>query len=244
MLEQEQKSNETKNFEPWEKVRTETEDVILKRRSVRVYQKKQVPEYLVKRILEAGRFAPSAGNGQPWKFVVVREPEILDGITQTVVEACKKFKGLIDYRWNGSVLRRIIANIIIRSKPNDLHPVPFGAISFIADGNLSLFHDAPTVILIFADERGIGFPTLDCGIAGQNMALAAHSMGLGTCWIGFPKLAFESTDKWRNRLGINYPYKFVSSIALGYPVGKPDGFVARPTHAVDWYEDGRKQTIY
>ena len=244
MTDQEQKNSETKSIEQLKNARTETEDVILKRRSVRVYQKKQVPEFLIKRILEAGRFAPSAGNCQPWKFVVVREPEILYGITQTVIEACKKFKGLIDYRWNGSVLRRIIANIIIRSKPNDLHPVPFGAISFIADGKLSLFHNAPTVILIFADERGIGFPTLDCGIAGQNMALAAHSMGLGTCWIGFPKLAFESTDKWRNRLGIDYPYKFVSSLAVGYPVGKPDGFVARSTHAVDWYEDGRKQTIY
>jgi nitroreductase len=244
MIDQEQKNNETKSLEQLKNVRTETEDVILKRRSVRIFQKKQVPEFLIKRMLEAGRFAPSAGNCMPWKFVVVREPEILDGITQTVIEACKKFKGLIDYRYNGSVLRKIIANIIIRLKPNDLHPVPFGAISLIADGKLGLFHNAPTVILIFADVRGIGFPTLDCGIAGQNMALAAHSMGLGTCFVGFPKLAFESTSIWRNRLGIDYPYKFVSSLAVGFPVGKPDGMVARPTHAVDWYEEGMKKTIY
>ncbi len=47
---------------------TPTEEVILKRRSVRAYKKEQVPEFMIKRILEAGRFAPSAGNGQPWKF--------------------------------------------------------------------------------------------------------------------------------------------------------------------------------
>ena len=41
---------------------TETEKVILSRRSVRQYKKEQVPEFMVKRILEAGRFAPSAGN--------------------------------------------------------------------------------------------------------------------------------------------------------------------------------------
>jgi nitroreductase len=180
----------------------------------------------------------------PWKFVVLRDQEIIDGITQTIIETCKIYKGLIDYRYNGSILRRIIANIIIKSKPNDLHPVPFGAISLIADEKLGLFHNAPTVILIFADERGIGFPTLDCGIAGQNMVLAAHSMGLGTCWIGFPKVAFENTSIWRNRLGIDYPYKFVSSLAVGFPMGKPDGMVARPTHAVDWYEDGMKKTLY
>jgi nitroreductase len=243
MVDQEQKLSETK-IELLKSVRTETEDVILKRRSVRVFQKKQVPEFLIKRMLEAGRFAPSAGNSMPWKFVVLRDQEIIDGITQTIIETCKIYKGLIDYRYNGSILRRIIANIIIKSKPNDLHPVPFGAISLIADEKLGLFHNAPTVILIFADERGIGFPTLDCGIAGQNMVLAAHSMGLGTCWIGFPKVAFENTSIWRNRLGIDYPYKFVSSLAVGFPMGKPDGMVARPTHAVDWYEDGMKKTLY
>jgi len=45
---------------------TETEKVILRRRSVRLYKKEQVPEFMVKRVLQAGRFAPSAGNSQPW----------------------------------------------------------------------------------------------------------------------------------------------------------------------------------
>ena len=44
---------------------TPAEEVILKRRSVRMYKKEQVPEFMIRRILEAGRFAPSAGNGQP-----------------------------------------------------------------------------------------------------------------------------------------------------------------------------------
>ncbi|MCX5997187.1 MAG: nitroreductase family protein [Chloroflexi bacterium] len=238
MTDQEQKTEQLKT------ARTETEDVILKRRSVRIYQRKQVPAFMIKRILEAGRFAPSAGNGRPWKFIVVREPEILDGISQTVIQICKGYKSLIDYRYNGNNVRRMLANLIIKSKPNDLHPVPFSAITLIADGRLQLFHDAPTVIFIFQDVRGIGFPALDCGMAAQNMVIAAHSMGLGTCYIGFSKPAFENSKIWTKRLGIDYPYKFVTSLAIGYPVGKPDGMVARPTHAVDWYEDGKKETIY
>lgn len=47
---------------PWNPV----ERVILERRSVRKYKDKQVPERLVRRILEAGRFAPTAGNSQSW----------------------------------------------------------------------------------------------------------------------------------------------------------------------------------
>jgi len=129
-------------------------------------------------------------------------------------------------------------------KPRDLHPVPFGAVTLIADGKLGLFHGAPTVILVFKDVRGVSNPDLDCGIAGQNMVLAAHSMGLGTCWVGFVKLSFQYVSRWKKHFNISYPYKFASSIAIGWPVGNPDGIVERATHAVDWYENGVKKTLY
>ena len=229
--------------EKWQKEWTETEEVILKRRSVRAYKKEQVPEFMIKRILEAGRFSPSAGNGQPWKFVVLREPEIINGITETTIKICKLFKSLIDYRIPGKRWRLPIAKFNIKFKPADLHPVPFGACTLIADRKLGLWHDAPTVIMIFKDVRGISNPDLDCGIAGQNMVLAAHSMGLGTCWVSFAKLAFQYTLKWKKRLGIKYPYKFITSLSVGWPVGEPDGIIARPTHEVDWYENGTKKVV-
>lgn len=223
--------------------RTPTEEVILSRRSVRLYKKEQVSEFMIQRILEAGRFAPSAGNCQPWKFLVIREPEIIAGITETTIKICKIFKALIDYRIPGKRWRLPIAKFNIMFKPAELHPVPFSAVTLIADGKLGLYHGAPTVINIFKDVRGISNPDLDCGIAGQNMVLAAHSMGLGTCWISFAKLAFQYTGKWKKRLGIQYPYKFVTSLAIGWPVGEPDGIVARPTHEVDWYENGTKKVV-
>lgn len=223
---------------------TETERVILSRRSVRLYRKEQVPEFMVRRILEAGRFAPSAGNSQPWKFVVLRDPEIIEGITRTVIDICKRMTGILEYRRAGASWRMPLVKGFIRIRPNDLHPTPFGAMGMIADGRLGLWHGAPTVILIFKDVRGVSNPDLDCGIAGQNMVLAAHSMGLGTCWVGFAKLAFEYTDQWRKRLGIEYPYRFASSLSVGWPVGKPDGMVGRQTHPVDWYENGQKKTLY
>lgn len=107
---------------------TPTEETILKRRSIRMYKKEQVPEFMINRILEAGRFAPSAGNGQPWKFVVLREPEIIQGVTDTTVKICKLFKALIDYRVPGKRWRLPIAKFNIKFKPADLQPVPFGAV--------------------------------------------------------------------------------------------------------------------
>lgn len=221
--------------------RTQTEEVILRRRSVRVYRKKQVPEFMIRRMLEAGRFAPTAGNGQPWKFVVIRDPEIIRGLTETTRRICKLFAWLIDYRGRRWSWRLPLAKLFIRLQANDLHPVPFSVLPLIARGELGLFHGAPTVILILKDVRGVSNVDLDCGIAGQNMVLAAHSMGLGTCWVSFAKLAFRYSRRWKKRLGIGHPYRFVSSLAVGFPVGQPDGMVARSAVAVDWFEDGPRK---
>lgn len=224
--------------------RTATEDVILRRRSVRLYKKRQVPEFMVRRILEAGRFAPSAGNSQPWKFVVIREPKLVEDLTTVVVKICKVFTWVLDYRRRVLSWRLPLAKLFIRLKPNDLAPVPFSAVPLIAERRLGLYHGAPTVILILKDVRGVSNPDLDAGIAGQNMALAAHSMGLGTCWVSFTKLAFQYAPWWKKRLGITGPYRFVSSLAIGFPVGHPDQMVSRPTVAVDWFENGTKTVVY
>lgn len=50
-------------------------DAIRKRRSIRKYKPSEIPKEHLLEILEAGRLAPSAGNRQPWKFIVVRGPE-------------------------------------------------------------------------------------------------------------------------------------------------------------------------
>ena len=234
-------AEKSKPFSNW----TSTEKVILERRSVRKYKEKQVPEYLIKRILEAGRFAPSAGNCQPWKFIVVRDKEMIDEMERDVIKMCKLFKSLMDWRERGisGKLAWLNAKFMIRLMPNELHPIPFGAIALMADGVLKLYHDAPTVILLLMDTRGIGRPLIDIGICGQNMILAAHSFGLGTCWIGFAELVGRSR-KWRKRFGIEYPYKLVEGITIGYPVGNPDGMVERETHEIDWYENGEKRILF
>ncbi|HQI01249.1 MAG TPA: nitroreductase family protein [Deltaproteobacteria bacterium] len=235
---------QTDNLERLQREFTETEKVIFSRRSVRLYRKEQVPEFMIRRILEAGRFAPSAGNAQPWKFIVLRDPEIIGGITDTVVGTCRMFSNMLDYRREGFSWLRPLAKLMIRLRHNELHPMPFTAVSLMAEGKLTLWHGAPTVIVILKDVRGVSSPDLDCGIAGQRMVIAAHSMGLGTCWVGFAKLALDLNPTWKKKLGISFPYKFANSLAIGWPQGNPDGMVARQTHAVEWFEDGGSKTIY
>jgi nitroreductase len=49
---------------------------IKQRRSVRAYTREDVSEEEVKKLIEAARWAPSAGNIQPWRFVIVRDAEV------------------------------------------------------------------------------------------------------------------------------------------------------------------------
>ncbi len=221
----------------------EVEDIIYRRRSVRAYKQKQVPEYLIRRILEAGRFAPSAGNAQTWKFIVVRDGKMIEEMTQHVIKQCAKISKVVDYTDPGKEKKIWRAKLAQRILPRAFHPVPFTAMKLIGNQRLGLWHGAPTVVLILADIRTPGDERIDVGITGQNMVLAAHSFGLGTCWVSFSSIAGTSKE-WKKRLGIEYPYKFYTSIGIGYPKGIPDGYVPRETQAIDWYDEDGLKIVY
>ena len=63
-------------------------EAIKKRQSVRSYLDKEIPEELLRQVLEAGRLAPSAKNIQPWRFIVVKDNKI----KEQLVPACKNQK--------------------------------------------------------------------------------------------------------------------------------------------------------
>jgi nitroreductase len=224
------------------------EQAMLQRRSVRKYKRAQVPAHLIRRMLEAGRYAPSQGNCQPWKFVVVRDAEVIQSMEDFCVAACKKLSRSLDYATYSAgsfkhFITRAKAKLFNRLQPNMLHPVPMTAITAIAQGRFAVFHRAPTVILLLMDKRGIGTPEIDIGICGTNIVLAAQSLGLGTCWIGFSKFLNKSRE-WCARFGVESPYEISEAIAVGYPVGDPTRLIPRDTHEIAWFEGGKKDILY
>ena len=224
------------------------EEVMLRRRSIRQYKREQVPAHLIRRMLEVGRYAPSQGNCQPWKFVVARDADMIQGMEDFCVESCTKLSRGLDYASyrRGSVkhlVTRAKAKLFNRLSPNMLHPVPVAAITAIAQGRFAVFHRAPTVILLLMDTRGIGTPEIDIGICGTNIVLAAQSLGLGTCWIGFSKFLNKSRE-WCARLGVEKPYEISEAITVGYPVGDPQNLIARDTHEIAWFEGGKREIFY
>jgi nitroreductase len=221
---------------PWNQV----EKIIMERRSIRGFRKEPLPDSMIQRILEAGRFAPSTGNMQPWRFIVVKSQEMLAEMEKDAVKVIKFFMFFLDYT-KGNFLRRLIAKfyakIFIRILPNQLHPVPFGLMTQIAQERAPVFHGAPTLILLVEDRRGVSTPSHDIGICGQNMILAAHSLGAGSCWIGLVQVLMY-LPKWRKKFGIKYPYKLDVCLALGWQKPKADGPVPREAKVIEWYDKG------
>jgi nitroreductase len=216
---------------------TPVEKTIFSRRSTRAFKKKPLPDFMFRRILEAGRFAPSAGNAQPWRFAVVKSPEILSEMEADAIKITKLMMFFLDYTRSGfrNIFLKPLIKLIIRLMHNELHPVPFELMKAIAAGRAPVFHHAPTLILLFEDCRGVSSPPMDIGICGQNMVLAAHSMGAAACWIGLIKLLMFD-PKWKKFFNVKYPYRLNVCIAVGWPKVDSDGQVEREVQLVEWYD--------
>jgi len=85
-------------------------DVILNRKSIRKYENKEIPQEILQQILEAGRQAPSAVNRQPYRFVVVKDNEIMKDLCNNLITrfvkyapvaiaGCADVKSLLTGKW-------------------------------------------------------------------------------------------------------------------------------------------------
>jgi nitroreductase len=92
-----------------------------------------------------------------------------------------------------------------------------------------VFFVAPTVIFLSCDAES-RWGRLDCGIAVQNIALAAHALGLGSVILGRPDAAFTGSRKeYFNRL-LKFPagYSFAAAIAIGVPAASKEAHPQEP----------------
>jgi nitroreductase/Pyruvate/2-oxoacid:ferredoxin oxidoreductase delta subunit len=235
------------NFEDYQHELTETERVIYRRRSNRLYKKRQLTRELVERVIEAGRFAPSAGNNQPWKFIVIQDPEVLDEIDRKCKKTLRFFSKLcmphtwLDKKTPGdktarlATWQKVLLWILVRFVGGDADQRAHGGLNAVtSDPDYHTFFRAPTLILLLADRRAIGGTELDIGICGQNMVLAAHSLGLGTCYVDLITKALKHDREFARRLGIGDPFQIVTCLALGHPKGSIDGVVMRERPRIDW----------
>ena len=121
-------------------------DLIVSRQSDRKYSDKTVEKEKLDRIVEAGRMAPSACNAQPWKFIVVTNPQLVHKVADA---ASAKLIGM-----NSFVAQAPVILVIVREKPNMSSKV--GATIKNKDYSLIDIGIATENICLQAKAEGIG----------------------------------------------------------------------------------------
>jgi nitroreductase/ferredoxin len=220
------------NISEWNGV----ERTVLERRSVRNFKDEPVSDHLIRRILEAGRFAPSAGNNQNWKFAVVTDPEFLNELELSAhyvwssIHAQYNDEEQVAGLWQafGGELMPV-GNVEPRAMIRGLNQ--------IQNKELASFLNAPCVIFLGASDNMIA-PDLQIGIAGQNMNIVGSSLGLGVCWSGFGSIATELNPDLKKKLGFDNGWRIVNTLCIGHPKFKQKGLVKRQARPVTWFRPG------
>lgn len=177
------------------------------RRAVRDYAPQPVPVSVLRDLITAASWAPSAMNAQPWHFTVVTDAALLDEISRN-------------------------AKAWLLKSVNDM-PRSTHFRDLMSDPNFHLFYHAPALVVISAPSGQ--WAEEDCAVAAQNLMLVAVEHGLGSCWIGFAQ-GWLDTDQGRQVLGLAAGSKVVAPIILGYPKAPPPS-VPRKSPIINWIGD-------
>lgn len=197
---------------------------IRERRSIRRYEARVVPADVLDRVLGAACWAPSAHNRQPWRFAVITDTQ----------------------------MRRRLAQAMGRALRDDLTADgrPQEVIDKDVERSFKRITGAPALVLlclteaemdVYPDERRQRNEWLmavqSAAMAGQNLLLAAHAMGLGGCWMCAPLFCPEVV---REALDLPADWQPQGLITLGYPAEnrvrerRPLGEVVRRVERVEW----------
>ncbi len=187
-------------------------DAIAGRKSIRRFKDQPVPDEDIRKILDAGRLAPSANNTQPWSFLVIKNKEKLRMMAGAVRDMVDK---MIPFAEDDKQAQRLAA---------------------YKGTYYTFFEKAPVVIAVFMEgyDAGtekllarMGYPAEDIkrlrpvpglqsvAAAIEHMLLATHALGYGACWMTGPLVAQEAFEKL---LGYGKE-KFIAALL---PVGVPD----------------------
>lgn len=171
------------------------------RRSIRRYQPDMVSPELIEQMLTAATWAPSAHNRQPWRFAVITHAATKHKLAAAM----------------GTKLRADLTN----------DGLPPSQIEKDASRSYQRITSAPVLILLcltmadmdsYPDQQRQQNEWLmavqSTALAGQNLLLAAHALGLGTCWMCAPLF---SPDVVRQTLDLPADWQPQALITVGYP---------------------------
>lgn len=172
-------------------------------RAIRHLDTKPVPKALIRKICEAGTFAPSGGNRQPWVFVAVTEPERRSWIAERYVEA----------------FRTYIAPTLERFDDPDYPDYPeAGKRNARAALHLAEhIHEAPVMLFVAGYMRRGEPQTQALFPCVQNILLACRAVGLGASLTTIHRTHGDEIDAY---LGLSERTPSCAMLPIGWPKGR------------------------
>ena len=169
-------------------------ELLIKRRAIRDFEDKDVPLETIRQIIKDSCLAPSSGNGQPWKFVVVTNRNLIKRLSD------ESKSNILSYLEKNP-------NAYIKKYETTLR-----------DKNFNVFYNAPALVYI-AGIRSIASLDVDCALAACYFMLSAASRGLGTCWINLGSNIRDADIC--EEIGLPEDCRIVAPIIVGYPKAIP-----------------------
>lgn len=163
-------------------------ECINNRRSTRAYKNEPIPKETINNLIELGTKSPTGSGLEPWGFVIIQNEDEIDSLS----EMTKQY---------------LLDNF-------EQYPYLHQYEDWLKNPKFSVFNHASTLLIIYGNTESHWY-VYDCSLAAGNIMLAAHSMGIGTCWIGFAEHSLN-TKKFKEKYGIPQKYELVCPISMGY----------------------------
>jgi F420 biosynthesis protein FbiB-like protein len=191
-------------------------DAIKQRRSIRKYSPRPISPEILREILEAAGWAPSAHNAQPWRFIVLTEESAKQALAEAMADA-----------WTADMAKDGVAVEAQKRKASieRFTHAPALIVACLTMEDMKVYPDERRQ----RSERDLAMQSL--GAAIQNMLLAAHTEGLGACWFSAPSFCKETV---RKVLKIPEMVEPQALIALGYPAEKPRAPSRKPLQSYSY----------
>jgi nitroreductase len=183
-------------------------EVLRTRRTVRSYQALPVSRQDIQELIGSAIQAPNGMNLQPWAFSVITSQEVMRKVNSIVV----------------GILRSPEVQARLGDRMKEIVNAP----------DYDIFYGAPALIVISADQNVPG-ATVDCQLAAENLFLAAHAKGLGSCYMGFLLFAADVPEA-RKLLDVPEGFRMVAAAIVGHPQIRTEGPPQRNPPRVNWVE--------
>jgi nitroreductase len=181
-------------------------EAINNRLSCRDFKQKPVPKDALKKIIDAGNQAPftSITRCQPWRFVIVENPVFRQELIDTTFPIWKKS----------------MENI--KEAAPEIYNTAMELYESLDDPKDLVYYSAPAIVFIIGPKRN----SICCSLACENMMIAATSLGLGSCYVGFGSMV-TGNEEIVKKLELTKDEKIYGPILLGYPKDISDSKVAK-----------------